>query len=405
MLAPKMGGYLQDFYIQRMPPHCTVMHVKKTALLATTAVALALPATAAANYAHVVAPGESLTSVAATDGISVSALAAANGLSAQAELIVGQVLQIPPQGVGVTSASSSSSVTAPTYAAASTSAGGVYMVQPGDTLSAIAARAGISPAHLAALNGISLNGILLAGRQLTLPDGASSSTSTSTSFVSTDTDSATASGGSYVVQLGDTLSAIAARSGTSVTHLAALNGLNPDGVLIAGTSLTLPSGSAAISETSGPATGSGNQQIPGDTNAGPYPTAESVSSSEVGSVAAGEGLSPSLAEAIGWQESGYNNDLTSSTGAVGVMQIEPATWSWINQVLTPGAPLSPSSAYDNVKGGVLLLHDLVAQTGSDSEAAAAYYQGLQSVREHGEYSDTQQYVADVAALQARFGGG
>ncbi len=35
------------------------------------------------------------------------------------------------------------------------------------------------------------------------------------------------SGGSYVVQPGDTLSAIAARAGMSVDSLAALNGLNP----------------------------------------------------------------------------------------------------------------------------------------------------------------------------------
>jgi LysM repeat protein len=374
------------------------MHVKKTALLATTAVALTLPATAAADYAHVVVPGESLTSVAATDGISVSALAAANGLSSQAGLVVGQVIEIPPQGASVSSTAAASTASS-TYVSTSVSSS-VYMVQPGDTLSAIAARAGTSPAHLAAVNGLSLNGILLAGRQITLSGSGSASTTT----VSSDSERAS-TGGSYVVRLGDTLGAIAARAGTSVAHLAAINDLDPDGILIAGSDLTLPSGSSStLASTSGAATGTGNQQIPGATNAGPYPTHESVSSSEIGAVAEGEGLSPSLAEAIGWQESGYNNDLTSSTGAVGVMQIEPATWSYINQVLTPGAPLNPSSAYDNVKGGVLLLHNLVSQTGSNSLAAAAYYQGLQSVEDHGEYEDTQQYVADVEALRARFGG-
>jgi soluble lytic murein transglycosylase-like protein len=207
------------------------------------------------------------------------------------------------------------------------------------------------------------------------------------------------------VQVGDSLSAIAAAHDTTVAQLAALNGLNPDGVLQAGTTLALGSGSSATAiSASGAPAGTGNQQIIGDTSSGPYPTAESVSSSQVGAEAEAEGLSPSLAEAIGWQESGYDNDLVSPTGAVGVMQIEPATWSWINQVLTPGAPLDPSSAYDNVKGGTLLLHSLVDQTGSDSLAAAAYYQGLASVEQNGEYADTQQYVADVEALQARFGG-
>lgn len=373
------------------------MSVKRTALLAAT-VALALPGTAAADYAHVVSPGETLTSVAATDGLSLSALAARNGLSTRAELVVGQVLEIPPRGA----ASSSGSRATSTPSSPSTSVGRLYMVQPGDSLSAIAARIGTSPAHLAAVNGLRLNGVLLAGSRLMLPGGSVGSTTyANASYVSSDP----ASPGAYQVRLGDTLSAIAASNGTTVARLAALNRLNPDGVLLAGSTLTLPSGrSVSSGSRSGPATGSGNQQISGDTSSGPYPTAESVSSAQVGAEAEAEGLSPSLAEAIGWQESGYDNDLVSPTGAVGVMQIEPATWAWINQVLTPGAPLDPSSAYDNVKGGALLLHNLVDQTGSDSLAAAAYYQGLASVEQNGEYADTRQYVADVDALRARFGG-
>jgi hypothetical protein len=37
-------------------------------------------------------------------------------------------------------------------------------------------------------------------------------------------------------------------------------------------------------------------------------------------------------------------------------------------------------------------------------AAAGYYQGLSSVRQHGMYSDTQQYVNSVLALRRQFGG-
>ncbi len=390
------------------------MYAKQTALLAATIV-LALPAAAVADSPHVVAAGETLTSVAAADGLSVSALASANGLSSRAELRVGQVIEIPPQDSTTDAMSTVGGATAgsPSATSAADSVGRLYMVQPGDTLSAIAARIGTTPAHLAAVNGLSVNGTLLAGAKLMLP----ASSGASPSDVSTDSESATsesatgesdstsAAGGSYQVQVGDTLSAIAAASGTTVAQLAALNGLNPNHVLLAGSTLTLPAGSTASTgagASTGAATGAGNQQISGDTSAGPYPTDEDVSSSQVGAQAASAGVSPSLAEAIGWQESGYDNDVVSPTGAVGVMQIEPATWAWINQVLTPGAPLDPSSAYDNVEGGVLLLHNLVSQTGSDSLAAAAYYQGLASVEAHGEYAETQQYVADVAALQARF---
>jgi soluble lytic murein transglycosylase-like protein len=138
---------------------------------------------------------------------------------------------------------------------------------------------------------------------------------------------------------------------------------------------------------------------------GPYPTAERVSGSEIAGIAGSEGVPASLAKAIGWQESGWNNDLVSVDGAVGVMQILPGTWNWIQRTLTAGSTLSPYSAADNVRGGTLLLHSLLAATGSESMAAAAYYQGLSSVQRHGMYSDTQQYVNDVMSLASRFGGG
>jgi soluble lytic murein transglycosylase-like protein len=72
------------------------------------------------------------------------------------------------------------------------------------------------------------------------------------------------------------------------------------------------------------------------------------------------------------------------------MQIEPDTWNYIGQDLVTPPPLSPASAQDNIRGGVLLLRLLLDQTGGDPAlAAAGYYQGLQSVREHGMYDDTQ----------------
>ena len=87
------------------------------------------------------------------------------------------------------------------------------------------------------------------------------------------------------------------------------------------------------------------------------------------------------------------------------MQILPGTWDWIQRTLTAGTPLDPASAVDNVRGGVLLLHSLLSATGGDpGQTAAGYYQGLQSVQQNGLFPDTQQYVANVLALQHRFGG-
>ena len=309
------------------------MRTWRMSLLTAVAAALCVPASAAAAFQHVVAPGESLSSVAAADGLSVSQLAAANGLSSESELIVGTLLAIPPQ--------ESAGVAAPAS------------------------------------------------------DSAASSTAPSA-------PQASSGGSGYVVQPGDTLSAIAARYGVSVSALAADNGLDPAGLLLSGTALNVSglgqSAPATTQDVSAPVTAS-------DQATGAQPTAETVSPEEVGSIAAANGVSPSLAEAIGYQESGFNNDEVSSTGATGVMQIEPGTWNYIGQNLVTPPPLSPDSATDNIRGGVLLLRSLLDQTGGNpAEAAAGYYQGLASVQAYGLYADTQQYVNDVMALSQRFGG-
>jgi LysM repeat protein len=372
------------------------MRTWKSLLLTLTIAAAAwAPATASAAFQHVIAKGETLTSVAATDGVSVSQLAAANGISADTQLISGSSLAIPPQdataGESAVSSSTTGSASGTSSPVVSTGGGG-FEVAPGDTLSAIAARLGVSVSSLAAANGLDPSKLLIAGTTL---HSAGSSAAGATSSVSSG-------GGGFEVAPGDTLSAIAARLGVSVSSLAAANGLDPSNLLIAGTTLHPVGGS---SSSAAPATTEMVSTSPA-TGAGAQPTSETVSPSEVGSIASGEGVSPSLAEAVGYQESGFNNRMVSSTGAVGVMQIMPSTWSWIGQHLTGPPPLSQTSAADNIRAGSLLLHALLSDTGGDTATAVAgYYQGLSSVRAHGLYPDTQAYVNNVMALRQRFGGG
>jgi LysM repeat protein len=380
------------------------MRTWKTVLLLLTITAAAwAPATASASFQHVVSAGETLSSVAAADGLSISQLAAANGLSPDAQLVSGSSLAIPPQGVTVTASSAAPAAAAgdgdgDTDAGQPAAAGfsGGYVVQPGDTLSAIAARLGVSVGSLAAANGLDPSALLVSGTMLHAA-GASAATATAAAPASAPVASST--GGGYRVQPGDTLSAIAARYGVGVNELASFNGLQPSGLLLSGSTLRLGGGSASAPASTemvstSPAASSGAQ-----------PTGETVSSSEVGSIASAEGVPPSLAEAVGYQESGFNNSMVSSTGATGVMQIMPGTWNYIGQNLAGPPPLSPSSATDNIRAGTLLLHSLLGQTGGDpAMAAAGYYQGLQSVRQHGLFPDTQAYVNSVMALRQRFGG-
>jgi N-acetylmuramoyl-L-alanine amidase len=387
------------------------MHLR-ISLLITLAVAalLVVPATAYAFFVHVVAPGETLTSIAAADGLSVSALAAANGLSPTAQILAGANVQIPPQQsnastVTPASAGSAGSVgdgdnDADDVGATAPASSGAYVVAPGDTLTGIAARAGLSVSSLAAANGLDPNGVLISGTVLHLSGSATAAPASTTVPVSMTT-----SVGAYVVQPGDTLTGVAARAGVSPASLAAANGLDPNGFLISGTVLHLSgSPTASAQATTSQPVGAVAEGSPTDP---PYPTPERVTGPQVGSIAAANGVPASLAAAIAWQESGFNNDLVSSADARGVMQILPGTWQWIQQSLDAGGPpLAPASAADNVRGGVLMLHSLLSATGGDpAMAAAGYFQGLPSVQQHGLYPETQQYVNSVLALQRRFGGG
>jgi len=377
------------------------MRTWKSVLLTLTIAAAAwAPASASAAFQHIVATGETLNSVAAADGLSVSQLAAANGISPDSQLIAGSLLAIPPQDSAGESAESPSTAGSATETSSpvASSGGGVYEVQPGDTLSAIAARMGVSVDSLAAANGLEPSGLLISGTTLHAVGGAGTSAAA---------PSESGGSGGYVVQRGDTLSALAARLGVSVDALAAANGLSPSGLLISGTTLHSIGGSGSSESASPGTTEMASTSAPDSSSSagGAQPTPQMVSSSDVGAIASSEGVPASLAEAIGYQESGFNNGMVSNTGAVGVMQIMPSTWNWIGQHLAGPPPLSQTSASDNIRAGTLLLHSLLADTGGDEAmAVAGYYQGLQSVRAHGLYPDTQAYVNNVMALRQRFGG-
>jgi soluble lytic murein transglycosylase-like protein len=181
--------------------------------------------------------------------------------------------------------------------------------------------------------------------------------------------------------------------------MAAMNGLDPQGFLIAGTVIKLPSGAPTPVRASEPEPTT--HVVPA---ASPVATPGRLSAADVQAVAAQHGVSPSLAAAIAWQESGFNNAMVSGANARGVMQVMPGTWDYVQQTLAQ-RQLDPSSAVDNVHAGVLYLKQLMADTGGDeSTAIAGYYQGLGSVRSRGLFDDTQQYVANVQALRSRFGG-
>ncbi|MEO6711872.1 MAG: lytic transglycosylase domain-containing protein, partial [Mycobacteriales bacterium] len=113
------------------------------------------------------------------------------------------------------------------------------------------------------------------------------------------------------------------------------------------------------------------------------------------------GVDPHLALALAWQESGFQQDVVSSAGAIGAMQVMPDTGRWMSRNIV-GRPLNLSKVEDNVIAGVRFLALLLRMTSTQKAALAGYYQGLASVKNNGEYASTKSYVSNILVLQRRF---
>jgi hypothetical protein len=113
------------------------------------------------------------------------------------------------------------------------------------------------------------------------------------------------------------------------------------------------------------------------------------------------GVSPSLVRAVAWMESGFHWNVTSSAGAWGVMQVMPATWRFVEDVLV-GRNIR-HTARGNIRVGIVYLRYLLRLFGGNKRLAlAGYYQGPRAVRRHGLYAETRVYVRTVLQLRRRF---
>jgi LysM repeat protein len=291
-----------------------------------------------------VRPGDTLTAIAERYATTVEELERLNGLAPTAPLLAGATLSLP----------------APKELERR------YLVSPGDTLSAIAQRFHTTVTAIGVASRIDVSKPILIGSTLRVP-------------VTTHVGSAVAVS-LYRVRAGDTLSGIALRDGVSLGALTDLNGLDPTAPLLVGTRLALPAGTIA--------------------NA---PLAFSGSSVHDSIIRWSDhyGVNRHLVAALAWMESGYNNELVSPAGAVGVMQITPDTWDYVEQVLLLGQPV-PHTPDGNVRIGVAYLHHLLhIYGGGQRQALAAYYQGARSLQQDGLLPGTNQYVDDILALEQR----
>lgn len=208
--------------------------------------------TSAASYT--VKSGDTLSGIANQYNTTVNQIVSLNQLSNPNLIYVGQVLKLKNSQTTNSSSSSSSSTATTTV--------GTYTVKAGDTLSAIASRYSTSSSTLASLNSLSNPNLIYVGQVLKVSSNASTSSSTNSSANSTVTTAA-----SYTVKAGDTLSAIAAKYGTTYQALASTNSIsNPNDIYVGQVIKVSATATAASSQAASSTNSNGSYTVKsGDT--------------------------------------------------------------------------------------------------------------------------------------------
>ena len=226
------------------------------------------------------------------------------------------------------------------------------------------------------------------------------------------------------VVAGDTLWGIATANGLTVQQLAAANNMSPSDLLLIGRHLVIPtsgggssggsSSGGGVVDTSASVAGSGSGfDFCADTSfyRGTWGVLPWQLQNDPGRLALrpllahwaeAYGVAPALVEAVAWQESGWQEGVTSSADAIGVGQLLPGTADFVSNDLL-GTPLSIYSTNDNIRMMSAFLAYLIRQVGnSPCRVAAAYYQGPAALASYGVFPETEQYVRDILALEPRF---
>jgi LysM repeat protein len=284
----------------------------------------------------------------------------------------------------------------PSSGAGSTPTTTVHVVNRGSTLWGIAQHYGVTVAAIVAANGIPNPSLIFAGQRLVIPGASAPGASGSRARTGGGAAPSSPSGLVHIVNRGSTLWGIAQHYGVTVAAIVAANDIANPSRIFAGQRLVIPGATAPASGTTQ------RPRMPGSM-AQLVARRDSVRRVIVRE-ADRQGVPRALALAVAWQESGWQQGVVSHAGAVGVMQLMPGTAQWIGDTML-GRPVRIHDARSNIAAGVRLLrHYLDRYDGNRDLVLAAYYQGQHAVDRNGIYPVSRPYITSTRYLERLFGG-
>jgi LysM repeat protein len=319
-------------------------------------------ALAAVPSTYTVADGDTVSGIAEQFGLSTAGILALNGLSWRSSIYPGQTLTLR------------NGIAAAPAAAGATPGTGSYTIQEGDTIAGIAAAHGLATVDLLEANGLSWSSTIFPGQSLVLPgaDRVVPALPGAPELIAHEADAAPAEaepeqapveqavavqapapsvdGGRHTVGAGETISAIAARYGVTVTRILDANGLNRSSIIYPGSELVIPgaaasSGSSSAGSASGGSSAGSSAPAPTAPAGGPTGTITPLNATSranaqvivnVGRQLGVPDYGIVIALATAMQESSLRNIDYGDRDSVGLFQQRPSFgWGSVEQILDP----------------------------------------------------------------------